>query len=70
MQLVNWLVIAILAAALVPSIMDSLLAVDTSTWPPIASLVWDNLPVFIIVGILFLILRRTGLSSGRGGIGN
>jgi hypothetical protein len=70
MQLVNWLVIAILAAALVPSIMDSLLAVDTSTWPPIASLVWDNLSVFIIVGILFLILRHTGLSSGRGGIGN
>lgn len=68
MQFVNWLIIAILAAALVPSIMDSLLDVDTSSWPAVAALVWDNLPVFIIIGVLYLILRRTGLAT-RGGIG-
>jgi hypothetical protein len=68
MQFVNWLVIAILAAALVPAIMDALTSVDTSSWPTIAALIWDNLPVFIIVGILFIILRRTGLGTGSGGI--
>lgn len=70
MQFVNWLVIALLAAALMPSIMDALIDVDTSSWPAIAQTVWDNLPVFIIIGVMFLILRRTGLMSGRGGIGS
>lgn len=65
MQFINWLIIAILAAALVPSIMDTLIAVDTTTWPAIAVLVWDNLPVFIIIGVLFLILRKTGILGGR-----
>ncbi|MBW8035451.1 MAG: hypothetical protein FVQ79_07425 [Planctomycetes bacterium] len=68
MQFINWLIIAILAAALVPSIMDTLIAVDTTTWPAIAVLVWDNLPVFIIIGVLFLILRKTGI-MGKGGPG-
>jgi hypothetical protein len=68
MQMVDWLIIAILAAALVPAIFETLLAVDTTSWPAIAALIWDNLPIFIIVGVLYLILRRTGLSSGRGGI--
>ena len=67
MQFISWLIIAILAAALVPSIMDTLITVDTSTWPAIAVLVWDNLPVFIIIGVLFIILRQTGiLGKGKG----
>ena len=68
MQFVDWLIIAILAAALVPSIFTTFLSVDTSGWPEVAVLVWDNLPIFIIIGVLYLILRRTGLMSGRGGL--
>jgi hypothetical protein len=64
MQFISWLIIAILAAAFVPSVMETLLAVDTAAWPEIAVLVWDNLPVFIIVGVLFIILKRTGLLGG------
>jgi hypothetical protein len=61
MQMVDWLVIAILAAALIPAIFDTLLSVDTSGWPTVAALVWDNLTIFIIIGVLYLILRKTGI---------
>ena len=62
---VEWLVVAILAAALVPSIMTTLLAVDTTTWGTMPALIWDNLPVFLIIGVLYIFLKKTGISVGK-----
>jgi len=66
MQFIQWLIIAILAAALVPGIMTTLLGVDTTGWPAIAITVWDNLPIFVIIGVMFLVLKKTGILGKKG----
>lgn len=57
--------IAFITAILFPIIIVQLNAVDTSGWDATLVTIWDNLPIFIGVGVLFVFLKLGGI-GGRG----
>lgn len=57
--------IAFVTAILFPIIITQLNGVNTSGWDATLITIWDNLPIFIGIGVLFLFLKMGGI-SGKG----
>jgi uncharacterized BrkB/YihY/UPF0761 family membrane protein len=62
--LIGFLVIAILASVLIPVAITTISDTDTSGWGASEVLIWGLLPLIIVVGLLFMFLRRAGLGGG------
>ena len=45
-------------ALLIPFAMTQFVAVDTTNWSASAKLIWDNIPVFALLGILLYYVKR------------
>ncbi len=65
--LVGFLVIAILASVLIPVAITTISDTDTTGWGASEILIWGLLPLIIVVGLLFMFLKRAGLGSGGKG---
>lgn len=67
MNMGKTLKIAFLTAILFPIIIAQLSGVDTSGWDTTLVTIWDNLPIFIGLGVLFAFLKMGGLEKfGKG----
>lgn len=68
MDIPKVLVICLLAAALLPVAIETLIGVNTTTWSTGAVAIWDALPIIILVGVLlgFLAFTKIGGSSKGG----
>ncbi len=64
-MLVSFLVTAILASVLIPVAITTISDTDTTGWGASEILIWGLLPLIIVVGLLFIFLRRAGLGGGR-----
>lgn len=60
---------AFLVAILFPIIVIQLGAVDTSGWNSTLVTIWDNLPIFAGIGVLFMFLKFANLGGGKGKAG-
>lgn len=65
-MLVSFLVTAILASVLIPVAITTISGTDTTGWGASEILIWGLLPLIIVVGLLFIFLRKAGLGSGSG----
>ena len=65
--LVGFLVIALLASVLIPVAITLINDTDTTGWGGSEILIWGLLPLIVVVGLLFMFLKKAGLGGGRGG---
>lgn len=54
MAIVVITVIAVLASAVIPSAITSIVGTNTTTWGTGAVAIWDTLDIFIVLGVLLL----------------
>ena len=62
-MIVGFLVVALIASALVPTIVTTLVGADQTSWPDLLVTVWDFLPVIIGIAILLVFLRKVGIGG-------
>ncbi len=58
--------VAFIVAILFPIIITQLDGVDTSGWDATLITIWNNLPIFLGIGVLFLFLKMGGIGSRFG----
>lgn len=67
MDIPKILVACLLAAALLPVAVETLIGVNTTTWSTGAVAIWDALPIIILVGVLLGFLAFSRVGAGRKG---
>lgn len=66
-NMTNWLVVIFAAAILIPILVTQVTGADQSGWPTALVTIWDNIPVFVGLGILLGILGLVGIVRNRRG---
>lgn len=65
-KVVNFVVVLLVVAILVPTGLTTLLDVDTAAWPTLLVTIWDFMPIMAMLGILLgIIAFATGKIRGR-----
>jgi hypothetical protein len=63
--MIDVLVYVLLASAIIPLAIATIVDVDTSSWDATSVLIWAILPVLIVIGVLYYLWR-----AAKGGVGD
>lgn len=67
LSIIELVLLFVVAAAVLPTAVTTIFDVNTSGWGAAGTL-WDLLPLFGVIAIVFLVIRKSGVGSSSAGL--